>query len=196
VEAFDLAVGLGPVGAGAFVGDVGVGERAGPVTGAIAGAVVGQCSFDVDAVGGEPGVRSFPERCGGRALLVVEDLGVGETGAVIERSVQVAVAGAGSFGGWCVASAVDLPTTPFGDPTELFDIDVDQLARPIALIALRLLRGGAVAAIEPAHALRAQDRLHGRCREPGFVRDVISTPAMLTSELEHFGSQLRSGLVR
>ena len=55
VEAFDLAVGLGSVGPGPFVGDAEVGAGVAPGVGAVGGAVVGQHAFDGDAVFGEPG---------------------------------------------------------------------------------------------------------------------------------------------
>jgi hypothetical protein len=60
VVAFDFAVGLWPVRAGAFVLDVwaqGVFER----VGAVAGAVVGQHPFDGDSAGFEVGVGAQPE---------------------------------------------------------------------------------------------------------------------------------------
>ena len=55
VEAFDLAVGLRPVGPYAFVGDAGRCEGLGEQLGLVAGAVVGQDPFDGDAVGLEEG---------------------------------------------------------------------------------------------------------------------------------------------
>ena len=72
VETFDLAVGLGPVGAGELVNDVaeGSGEGHRPV----AGSVIGYDTLDGDAVGGVKRVVSFPEPGGRGAFLVGETL--------------------------------------------------------------------------------------------------------------------------
>ena len=86
VEAFDFAVGLGPVGAGAFVGDVRA-EGGGEVAGSVAGAVVGQDAGDGDCVVGEPGVGASPERGGGVAAFVGEQFGVGQPGVVVQGGV-------------------------------------------------------------------------------------------------------------
>lgn len=53
VEPFDLAVGLGPVWAGACVGDAGCGECVVPEVGLVARAVVGEYPLNRDAVGSE-----------------------------------------------------------------------------------------------------------------------------------------------
>lgn len=54
VEAFDLAVGLRPVGAGAFGVDAELGAGVAPGEGPVGRAVVGEDTFDGDAAGGEP----------------------------------------------------------------------------------------------------------------------------------------------
>lgn len=74
MEPFDFAVGLGPVGAGAFVGHVGVGEGLGPQPRPVTGEVVGQAALDGDALVGEPAVGTPPEPGCGGSLFVVEDL--------------------------------------------------------------------------------------------------------------------------
>src|SRR5690606_6275092 len=82
VEAFDFAVGLGPVGPGAAVLEAvqGCGEVLGPV----AGPVVGHHGGNGDPGGGEVGACSDPEgRCGLLAF-VGEDLGVGQSGVVVD----------------------------------------------------------------------------------------------------------------
>ena len=58
---------------------------------------------------GEPCGGSTPERGGGGGLFVVEDLGVDDAGAVIERGVDVAVAGRGPDEVAVVAGAADPP---------------------------------------------------------------------------------------
>ena len=161
VEPFDFAVGLGPVGAGAFVGDAGLVEDGPPEAGSVAGAVVGEDSFDADAVLGEERVGSMPERCCAGALFVGEDLGVHHSGAVVDGGVQEPVADVGVCRAWGLSSAVDPPAAAVGDPCELLDVDVDEFAGPVPLVAPnRFAVGGPVAAVEPAQSLGAQDVLH------------------------------------
>ncbi len=92
VEPFDFAVGLGSVGPGALVDDGELRACSSPRLRAVARAVVGQDALDGDAGGGIPGVRAVQERGGGVFALVGEDLGVGETGVIVQGGVQVAVA--------------------------------------------------------------------------------------------------------
>jgi hypothetical protein len=114
------------------------------------------------------------------ALLVVEDLGVGQAGAVVQSGVQEPVADRGPPALRCPASAVDPPAAPVRDAGEFLDIDMDQLAGPVPLVsAHRLPVGGTVAPIEPAEPGPTQDRLHGRGGEPGLMGDVTSAPAVL-----------------
>ncbi|RLK09719.1 DNA-binding SARP family transcriptional activator [Micromonospora sp. M71_S20] len=77
VEAFDLAVGLGPVGAGLLGGDAEFGAGIAPGVGLVGGAVVGQHPLDDHTAGSEPGDRAAQCADGGGGFLVVADLGVG-----------------------------------------------------------------------------------------------------------------------
>src|SRR4051812_47480131 len=106
MEPFDLAVGLGPVRAGSFVDHASLGERSGPEAGPVAGSVVGEASLDSDAAGREPVVSAVPELGGGGGLFVVEDLAVGDSGAVVDGGVEVAVADLGVHTRWRFAAAV------------------------------------------------------------------------------------------
>lgn len=70
-------------------------------------------------------------------LLVEQPSGVGEAGVVVERGVQVDVAGRGGgifgpLGGLVLgrAAAVDLQAAAVGDPAELLHIDVDHVPWP------------------------------------------------------------------
>src|SRR4051794_41369497 len=83
VQAFDLAVGLWPVGAGAFVGDAGRGHGLAPGGGFVAGAVVGQHPFDGDAAGGGERLGAGPESGGGGFSFVGGGLAVGPAGGGI-----------------------------------------------------------------------------------------------------------------
>src|SRR5215831_16409548 len=148
VVALDLAVGLGPVGAGALGGDAELGAGGGPEPGSVAGAVVAEDALDGDPGGGVPGVCAGQERGGGVLALIAQDLGIGQAGAVVQGGVQVtvaddgvAVAGAPGRGGGGLAvaparlAAVDAPAAAVGDVDELFDVDVDQFAGAGPLVA-------------------------------------------------------------
>ena len=120
----------------------------------------------------------MPERGGGDGLFIVVDLGERETGAV----VQGRCGWTGSRLSRFTAGARPQPDPPAatgGDAGELVDVDVDQLARPVVLIATwRINVGGAVAMVEPAKALSVQDRLHRRGSQAELVTDVGCTPPM------------------
>jgi hypothetical protein len=125
-------VGLGLLVAGAMADD------AGEVVGAVAGAVVGDDAVDVgDAVGGEPDLGSG-EECGcGRALLVVEWFGVGQSGEPVHDGVQVEVTGLGACGFGAVdcpllgaVAAVDAPPAAVGDPADLLHVQMCHVTRP------------------------------------------------------------------
>ena len=121
-----------------------------------------------------------PERGGGRALFVVEDLGVDDPAAVIERAVEVAVAGVAMPAAGVGAPTMDTPATTSGDPREFLHIDVDQLAGPFPLITPDLRSvGGPITSIETTAPRGAQDRAHRRRRHPELMSDVIGTPTTL-----------------
>ena len=100
---------------------------------AIGRAVVGHDPLDGDAEAGEPGQRPLEEGHGALLALVGQDLGVGEARGVVDADVQEVPADAALLAapvaGDAVADAVD--------PAELLDVEVDQLAGPLALVADR-----------------------------------------------------------
>ena len=146
----------------------------------VTAAVVGDHSLARDASSGEPGSGSRPERTRGVSGLVKVDLGVDEPGSVIEGRVDVAVADTGVTAGRAGAATVDSPAAAVGDPTNLFDVDVDQLAGPVALIPNDRL-DSSVATIETTATIGIQDVLHRLRGQAGLVRDVIGTPTMLAT---------------
>jgi hypothetical protein len=93
----------------------------------VGGAIVGEDSFDGDAVAAIEGDRATEEADCGRCFLVAKDLGVGEAAVVVDRDVDVLpaflalVASVVAAAGHSVSGAVD--------PAELLHVDVDQLAR-------------------------------------------------------------------
>src|SRR5919202_750061 len=87
-EALSLAVGLGPVGTGPKVADAhcAAGDRVDRR--AVGRAVVGDQPLDGDAVTREESDRAVHEADGGGRLLVCEDFGVGQSGAVVDSDVH------------------------------------------------------------------------------------------------------------
>ena len=134
MESFDFPVGLGPIRPGLLHSRAGVVAGAVPQPGAVAGAVVGDDTLTVDADRPVPGRSPCPEAGCGGGLFVVEDLGVGDAGPVVDSGVDVAVTDTGMAPVRVVASSMETPATAIGDPGNLLDIDVDQLARRVPLI--------------------------------------------------------------
>src|SRR2546430_11740409 len=80
METLDLAVGLGPVGPAVLVDDAAFGKRVVEQSTPVGEGIVGQDPLDHHPPGPEPRLGSSPEARGGAALLVGQDLGVGEAG--------------------------------------------------------------------------------------------------------------------
>ena len=136
VEAFGLAVGLGPEWPGDLVPGTDLPERVSerPGPGVVLG-VVGQDPLDPHAVAGEEGRGVKQEPSTGRTPLVIERSDVGDPAHVVDRDVQVVVAAMRPWrAGYPAAEPV---TTAVGDPAELLDVDVEQLTRPLARERLR-----------------------------------------------------------
>ena len=96
---------------------------------------------------GEPDHGTAPERRGGGGLFVGQDLGVSQSGVVVQGSVQeVVAAGAGGLAGaagqtavlLADAASVDAVPAAGRDLPELLDVDMDQLTGPLALVPLDL----------------------------------------------------------
>src|SRR4051794_24926670 len=95
------------------------------------------------------------------------------------------------------ASSVEAPAAAVGDATDLLDVDVDQFAWPVALVTDHRLGGaGAVTAVEAATAGRVQDALHCRGRQAGLVSDVLGTPTVTATQLQHSLGHLGSRPIR
>ena len=91
---------------------------------AVAQGVVGQDPFDAgDAVAGEVGRGPGEEPGAGGALLVGEDLAVGQAGVVIDQGVHVVVADPATSD--LLAAPECAPPAAVGDASDLLDVDVD-----------------------------------------------------------------------
>jgi hypothetical protein len=88
VEAFDFPVGLRASGPGELRFDAEVVADVTPGVGAVGGAVVGQDALDGDAVSSEPGHGSLQDADRGFGFLVVVDLGVGDSGVIVDDGVH------------------------------------------------------------------------------------------------------------
>src|SRR5215213_2881949 len=143
-EALGLAVGAGPVGAGEQVSDLELVAGLGVSAGAIAGAVVAEHALDGDAHRREPDDRALEEAGGCRSQLVRQLLGIGEPGGVVDADMQELPARRAAP----LRPGLDLRAPIAGDPVagaaladppQLLDVDVDELARSLALVAVRRL---------------------------------------------------------
>jgi hypothetical protein len=134
VEPLDLAIGLRTIRASSLAADPEPGgglsedDRLGVGLG-----VVGQDPLDPDPVLGEEGgcLDQEPGGCG--AALIAQDLAEGNPGTVIDSRVNGVIADAPpprSLG-----PAVDAVAAAVRDAAQLLDVEVDQLAGPLALVA-------------------------------------------------------------
>jgi hypothetical protein len=125
---------------------------------AVAAAVVGQDPLHSHAAVGEPGDRVAKHR--GRCLLglVVVDLGIGDPGVVIDHGVDERGPELGFAGGGLQPRPVPgrlpvreallatqiSPATAVGDVAELLDVDVDEVAGALMLVAANRFASGSV----------------------------------------------------
>lgn len=138
LEAFDVAVGLGPVGACLLIGDVappGV-EQLRPV----AGSVIAEDTFGGDPVGGVEDVGATLE--GGRGLLSLDgdDLGIGELGVVINGRMQKELADRDNLLSVLPPDRAPwpAPTTTVGNAAEPVHVDMHQVTRICVFAAERV----------------------------------------------------------
>ncbi len=176
-EAFGFAVCLGAADAGVAGCEADVAAAALPAA-LEAVAVVGEYLLDLDlvAVVEAAAVCEEVERVAGGLGRV--EAGVGEPCVVVDADEQVLPAGP--------ALGADRPAgrrvERSRDPAELFDVDMDQLARPLALVEddrLRLLR------IEAGAAVAAEDRVHRRSRQPELPADRMRPRLQPTPRAQH-----------
>src|SRR4051794_14641358 len=132
-EALSLAVCLGRIGLGPDVLETEIAAGGAKRLGAKAGAIVGHHTGNHDAEARGVGDRGLEEGDRALLLLVREDLRKGHAGGVIDADVDElppdapALALTGSIAGDAMADAVEA--------AELFDIDVDQFAGMLTLVA-------------------------------------------------------------
>src|SRR6266516_6262888 len=186
-EALGLPVRLRPVGTGAAVADseFAAGERV--EGGDVGRAVVGQEPLDPDPVAPVEGERALQEADRGRRPLVDKYLRAGEPAVVVDADVDVLVADVVAalalqvgVGGVMPPPALASEGSLTGaalDPTEPLDVDVQELARPRALVAARPLEPQPA---QLAEALAGEDPGNGRECHPEQLRDLGAGEAQPT----------------
>src|SRR6266849_7855764 len=188
-EALRLPVCPWPVGTGAQVFEPQrfAGERVD--RGAVGGAVVGHQPLDPDPEGGEVGNRAAQKADRGQGLLIVEDFNVDEPGRVVDADVDVfpaevirppMVAAAGDAAGDAVARP--------SDPAELLDIDVDELASTLFLVAVRRLEW--LQPPELAQPDPGQDPRDRRGRHSQRLGDLVTGQPQPAQRRDHSDTRL------
>src|SRR6266542_4398117 len=96
-------------------------------------AVVGHDALHPHAAGPEPGDRATQEADRGQRLLVGEHLEVGQSAVVVDADVHELIARGLLEATWAAAEHA-VPWPP--EAAELLDVDVHELARALALVAV------------------------------------------------------------
>lgn len=124
--------------------------------GFVAGAVVGHDAIDPDAEAGIVGNRCLENGDCTYRLFVRLDLGEGNARGIVDGDMDIFPAERGTVGARiALAGAVSGDAvTNTAEPAELLDIEMGQLARPVALIAAH--RPGGFQVAEPGQAGPAQ----------------------------------------
>src|SRR5215471_3230828 len=173
-KALGLAVGLWGIGLGSGVVEAEFAAGVAEGEGFVAGAVVGHDAGHGDAEAGVVGQRGAQEGDGAVGFLVGQDLAEGEARGIVDADMDIlptdaaAVALAGAIAGDAVADAVEA--------AELFDIDVEQFAEPLTLVAADGFgRFECPQLVEP-EAL--QDPADAGRRDAQFGSDLLAGPAL------------------
>ena len=181
-----LPVGLGPVGAGAEAADTQCAASDRMDERAIPGAVIGQQLLDGHPVTSEERDGARKERNDGRGLLIAEDLRVGQPGAIVDRDVDTlpasraaphAIGALSGHSAAVTAAARNAARRATLDLAQLLDVDVDQLTRPLSLVANSGLEAEAS---ELAHADPREDPRDRGERHPERLGDLRACEAQPT----------------
>jgi hypothetical protein len=187
-EAFGLAIGLGSVGSGEGVLEAEFAAGGGEEFGAVGGAAVGEEAFDGDAVlvvEGD-GLAEGVEDAGG--LFIREEGGEGDTGVVIDGDME----GLGARAGIAMGAVAGGADAWFGEAAELLDVEVEEVARVLVLVALgRRLRG--FEGGEAVEAVAAEDAREGGLGDREEHAD-LGVGAALAAECEDLGFEGAGGL--
>ena len=131
-EALGLAIGLWSVRSGEAMLEAESSDGPTHGVGAVAGAIVGVDALGGDAVPGEEGESGVEESDGAAGGLIWEELGESEAGMVVDGDVEELPTG--TRGVIALAITGDAMAGAH-DACELFDIEMDELTRVLALRA-------------------------------------------------------------
>ena len=138
---------------------------------AVAGTAVGQNALDREA---ESGVESscHEEKEHGRLVVLVgQDGGEADAAVIVDGDVQIFVAGASSLASVIAMDAM----ARLYDPGQPFDIEVDEIARPLVLIAHHRRRR--IERAQPVHTRPAQDPAYRGAAETKRLGDAPAVVA-------------------
>src|SRR3981189_2203272 len=180
-EALGLAVGFWRIGLGADVLDAQVPASITKGEGFVTTAVVGHDAGDGDAEAFVVSHGRLEEGSGTIGFLVGLDLGERDAGVIVDADVDELPADAATvaLAGPITGDAV----TDLVETTELFDIDVDHIARSGPLIAAHRLARLQVA--DPVQSQPPQDAADGGRGNTNFSRDLLAGVALAAQCLDY-----------
>jgi hypothetical protein len=178
-EAFGFAISARSVGTGKEVAQAVALTSGAEEMRTVAGAVVAHDPLRFDAQRGEISQSAFQEEDGAVLTFIGHDLSKSQPGSVIDADMDKFPAGAAHL----IASIVgDAVTGPY-DPAQLLDIEVEQFARELALVAHDRRSGLKVApAREPMTAQEPRDRGPG---ESALARDLEARQTQPAQSQDH-----------
>src|SRR5690606_22004364 len=180
-EALGFAIGLGRIWPGADVLEPQFSTGTTEGFGAIARAVVGHHPRNGYAQAEVIGDGGPEEGHGALLLLVGQNLREADARGIVDRDVDELPADRSRAAGLAVAGDA---VTDLVETAELLEVDVDQLARMLALIAAdrfgRLERRNAIEAKAP------ENPADGRRRHPELGGDLLAGPALPAQRLDPF----------
>src|SRR3954451_15459599 len=190
-KALGLAVCLGRIRLGPDVLETEIAAGGAEGLGAIAGAIVGHHTGNRDAEVRVVGDRRLEEGDRALLLLVREDLREGHPGGVVDADVDElpsdapAFALTGSIAGDAMADAVEA--------AELFDIDVDQFAGMLTLVAAN--RRGGFKRLDAVEAEAPEDAADRSRRDADRGCDLLARPALAAEGFDGHDRGCRRGPV-
>ena len=156
-EALSLAIGFGRVRLGSDVFEAEFLAGFGEVPREIARAVVGHNALDLDPQTCVIGHRRFEEGNGTGLPLVAHDQAEGDTGCIVDADMDELPADPEMAVDHAGLSSRD-PMAHRADPTELLDIDMDELTRLFPLVTADRLP---LQSAQPVQAQTTQDAANG-----------------------------------
>src|ERR1700739_4121080 len=173
-EALGLAGGPRGVGPGAGMFEAEALAEPAEGEGLIAGAVVGHDALDLDAEAFVVGESCLEEGGGAASPLAVHHLGKGDARSIVDGDVdelparsfaaRAQIALSFAVAGNAMADAID--------PAELFDVEMDHLARPLAFVATRRL--GRLQSLDPVEPQTLQNAADGGGRQRELAGDLLA----------------------